>query len=133
MNMKKWGVALSLAATFGLMACGDSSSSDDFSCRVSSDANSVTMDMSYMGQSMSTEATLQGDKLVVSTTLKGFSSAEVDEACEEMKRQFRGGTCDGNTHTYTTDAEDATIEEMRVDAESSCKEMEADFEEYGDY
>ena len=133
MKMRILGLALSLSAAFGLMACGDSSSSDDFSCRVTSDANSVTMVMSNMGQSMSTEATLQGNKLVVSTTLKGFTSSEVDETCEYLKRQFGGGTCDGNTHTYTTDAEDATIEEMRVDAEESCKEMEAEFEEYDDY
>ncbi|MBR2272564.1 MAG: hypothetical protein IJ912_09645 [Fibrobacter sp.] len=50
MNMKKWGVVLSLAATFGLMACGDSSSgSDSPYCNVSSEGNTVTVKMGFQG------------------------------------------------------------------------------------
>lgn len=127
MNMKKWGVALSLAATLGLMACGDSSSSDDLSCKVSSDANSVTQTIRKDGQSMETTYTLKDGKAEILIEFSGFSDAEEDEACNESKHSFGGtGSCDNGTYTNTISAPGASIEEMKAEAEESCNEIEAE-------
>ena len=127
MNMKKVGVALSLTAAFGLMACGDSSSNANGgmpSCNVTSDANSVTRSMSYGGESVVVKQTIEGDYLITSTTFKGMTKDAVEEECEEAKYE-RGAevTCSGNTVTTKIQAAGVSIAKLKTLAESTCKEV----------
>ena len=107
--MKKMGLALSLTAAFGLMACGDSSSNANGgmpTCNVTSDANSVTMTSSFQGESYIQKVVIDGDFTIKTTTMKGMPQEDVDEECYITKMDNRGAevTCSGNTITVKDDA-----------------------------
>ena len=128
MNMKKMGLALSLTAAFGLMACGDSSSNANGgmpTCNVTSDANSVTMTSSFQGESYIQKVVIDGDFTIKTTTMKGMPQEDVDEECYITKMDKRGAdvTCSGNTITVKDDADGVTIEYLKKNAESMCKDI----------
>ncbi|WP_163437704.1 hypothetical protein [Fibrobacter succinogenes] len=128
MNMKKMGLALSLTAAFGLMACGDSSSNANGgmpTCNVTSDANSVTMTSSFQGESYIQKVVIDGDFTIKTTTMKGMPQEDVDEECYITKMDNRGAevTCSGNTITVKDDADGVTIEYLKKNAESMCKDI----------
>ena len=138
MNMKKLGLALSLTATFALLACGDSSSStsgaggDTPSCKVTSDDNSVTMTSSYQGQVYTQKVVLDGNYFITTTTMKGMSQAEIDEECEEQMEDNQSGdvTCDGNVITSREETMGQTLAQVKRIAEFGCDAMEGgDLEE----
>lgn len=127
MNMKKFGFALSLTAAFGLMACGDSSSSassDTPSCNVSSDANSVTRSMSYGGETFEVKQTIEGDYLITASTFKGMPKEDIEEACQEAKYDSDAEvTCEGNTVTSKVQAGGVTVDKLKTIAEGMCKDI----------
>lgn len=127
MNMKKLGFALSLTAAFGLMACGDSSSSASGgtpSCNVSSDANSVTRSMSYGGETVEVKQTIEGDYLITASTYKGMPKEAVEEECQEAKYDRNAEvTCEGNTVTTKVEAAGMTIAKLKSLAEGMCKDI----------
>jgi hypothetical protein len=142
MNMKKLGFALSLTAAFGLMACGDSSSSASGgtpSCNVSSDANSVTRSMSYGGETVEVKQTIEGDYLITASTYKGMPKEAVEEECQEAKYDRNAEvTCEGNTVTTKVEAGGMTIAKLKSLAEGMCKDISSgvnmdDEEEEDDY
>ena len=142
MNMKKLGFALSLTAAFGLMACGDSSSSASGgtpSCNVSSDANSVTRSMSYGGETVEVKQTIEGDYLITASTYKGMPKEAVEEECQEAKYDRNAEvTCEGNTVTTKVEAAGMTIAKLKSLAEGMCKDISSgvnmdDEEEEDDY
>jgi hypothetical protein len=142
MNMKKLGFALSLTAAFGLMACGDSSSSASGgtpSCNVSSDANSVTRSMSYGGETVEVKQTIEGDYLITASTYKGMPKEAVEEECQEAKYDGNAEvTCEGNTVTTKVEAGGMTIAKLKSLAEGMCKDISSgvnmdDEEEEDDY
>lgn len=127
MNMKKLGFALSLTAAFGLMACGDSSSSANGgtpSCNVSSDANSVTRSMSYGGETVEVKQTIEGDYLITASTYKGMPKEAVEEECQEAKYDINAEvTCEGNTVTTKVEAAGVTVAKLKSLAEGMCKDI----------
>ena len=127
MNMKKLGFALSLTAAFGLMACGDSSSSASGgtpSCNVSSDANSVTRSMSYGGETVEVKQTIEGDYLITASTYKGMPKEAVEEECQEAKYDRNAEvTCEGNTVTTKVEAAGVTVAKLKSLAEGMCKDI----------
>lgn len=127
MNMKKLGFALSLTAAFGLMACGDSSSSASGgtpSCNVSSDANSVTRSMSYGGETVEVKQTIEGDYLITASTYKGMPKEAVEEECQEAKYDSNAEvTCEGNTVTTKVEAAGVTVAKLKSLAEGMCKDI----------
>lgn len=127
MNMKKLGFALSLTAAFGLMACGDSSSSASGgtpSCNVSSDANSVTRSMSYGGETVEVKQTIEGDYLITASTYKGMPKEAVEEECQEAKYDRNAEvTCEGNTVTTKVEAAGETVAKLKSLAEGMCKDI----------
>ena len=127
MNMKKLGFALSLTAAFGLMACGDSSSSASGgtpSCNVSSDANSVTRSMSYGGETVEVKQTIEGDYLITASTYKGMPKEAVEEECQEAKYDINAEvTCEGNTVTTKVEAAGVTVAKLKSLAEGMCKDI----------
>ena len=138
MNMKKWGVVLSLAATLGLMACGDSSSgSDSPYCNVSSEGNTVTVKMGFQGQSTETTEVLdENGYLTMTVVYSGFSQEELNAECREAKQKMGSDvTCEGNTITGKAYA-GTSIETVVKQNEFQCKLIEAldaeDFEGYED-
>ena len=141
MNMKKLGFALSLTAAFGLMACGDSSSSASGgtpSCNVSSDANSVTRSMSYGGETVEVKQTIEGDYLITASTYKGMPKEAVEEECQEAKYDINAEvTCEGNTVTTKVEAAGVTVAKLKSLAEGMCKDISSgvnmDDEEEDDY
>lgn len=142
MNMKKLGFALSLTAAFGLMACGDSSSSASGgtpSCNVSSDANSVTRSMSYGGETVEVKQTIEGDYLITASTYKGMPKEAVEEECQEAKYDINAEvTCEGNTVTTKVEAAGVTVAKLKSLAEGMCKDISSgvnmdDEEEEDDY
>ena len=141
MNMKKIGFALSLTAAFGLMACGDSSSSASGgtpSCNVSSDANSVTRSMSYGGETVEVKQTIEGDYLITASTYKGMPKEAVEEECQEAKYDGNAEvTCEGNTVTTKVEAGGMTIAKLKSLADGMCKDISSgvnmDDEEEDDY
>lgn len=142
MNMKKLGFALSLTAAFGLMACGDSSSSAGGgtpSCNVSSDANSVTRSMSYGGETVEVKQTIEGDYLITASTYKGMPKEAVEEECQEAKYDRNAEvTCEGNTVTTKVEAAGVTVAKLKSLAEGMCKDISSgvnmdDEEEEDDY
>lgn len=142
MNMKKLGFALSLTAAFGLMACGDSSSSASGgtpSCNVSSDANSVTRSMSYGGETVEVKQTIEGDYLITASTYKGMPKEAVEEECQEAKYDRNAEvTCEGNTVTTKVEAAGVTVAKLKSLAEGMCKDISSgvnmdDEEEEDDY
>lgn len=141
MNMKKLGFALSLTAAFGLMACGDSSSSASGgtpSCNVSSDANSVTRSMSYGGETVEVKQTIEGDYLITASTYKGMPKEAVEEECQEAKYDGNAEvTCEGNTVTTKVEAGGMTIAKLKSLADGMCKDISSgvnmDDEEEDDY
>ena len=141
MNMKKLGFALSLTAAFGLMACGDSSSSASGgtpSCNVSSDANSVTRSMSYGGETVEVKQTIEGDYLITASTYKGMPKEAVEEECQEAKYDINAEvTCEGNTVTTKVEAAGVTVAKLKSLADGMCKDISSgvnmDDEEEDDY
>ncbi|WP_144265026.1 hypothetical protein [Fibrobacter sp. UWB5] len=139
--MKKLGLALSLTAAFGLMACGDSSSSASGgtpSCNVSSDANSVTRSMSYGGETVEVKQTIEGDYLITASTYKGMPKEAVEEECQEAKYDINAEvTCEGNTVTTKVEAAGVTVAKLKSLAEGMCKDISSgvnmDDEEEDDY
>ena len=127
MNMTKLGLALSLTAAFGLMACGDSSSSASGgtpSCNVSSDANSVTRSMSYGGETVEVKQTIEGDYLITASTYKGMPKEAVEEECQEAKYDGNAEvTCEGNTVTTKVEAGGMTIAKLKSLADGMCKDI----------
>ena len=127
MNMKKLGFALSLTAAFGLMACGDSSSSASGgtpSCNVSSDANSVTRSMSYGGETVEVKQTIEGDYLITASTYKGMPKEAVEEECQEAKYDRNAEvSCEGNTVTTKVEAAGVTVAKLKSLAEGMCKDI----------
>lgn len=127
MNMKKLGFALSLTAAFGLMACGDSSSSASGgtpSCNVSSDANSVTRSMSYGGETVEVKQTIEGDYLITASTYKGMPKEAVEEECQDAKYDRNAEvTCEGNTVTTKVEAAGVTVAKLKSLAEGMCKDI----------
>ena len=127
MNLKILGMALSVAATFGLMACDNSSSSNGGvpSCKVTTDANSVTLTSSLGGQSMTEKAVIEGDYVIKTTTYKGISKSEVQEQCNEMKSYRKGldVTCGDNSVTVKGYAEGITVADLKKLADEECEDM----------
>lgn len=136
--MKKLGIALSVAALFGLAACDSSSSAsgNGISCNVTSDANSVTMSSSYMGQSYIEKYTISGETMITTITMKGMPQEEINEECEDTKDSYRWAevTCSGNNIVITDDADGATLEQLKKHAETGCNAMLSnDYDEDDDY
>ena len=138
MKMRILGLALSLSAAFGLMACGDSSSgSDSPYCNVSSEGNTVTVKMGFQGQSTETTEVLdENGYLTMTVVYSGFSQEELNAECREAKLKMGSDvTCEGNTIIGKGYA-GTTIETVVKQNELECKLIEAldaeDFEGYED-
>lgn len=134
MNMKKMGIALSLTAAFGLMACDDSSSasSDNNSnanptCSVSSDKNSVTTTMTKDGMTATMVAKIEDGYVVSTTTFTNTPKAEIDEACADEKADEDNVevTCKDNVITTKMKADGITLSTIKAGAEYGCKAAES--------
>lgn len=102
MSMKKWGVALLLAGAFGLVGCEsttEASSDNEISCKITSDANSVTQTYRYLGMKYTEEYRLQDDYAVTTKTYKNVPQADIDDDCYDDTYDFGSEyvTCSGNT------------------------------------
>ena len=135
MNMKNWGVALSLTAAFGLMACGDSSSNsnggDMPSCKTSSNANSASVTISSGGASQTTVYTVDGNFMVSTTTFKGLPNGVIEDECETAKLEAGAQvTCDGNKITTKIDmGKEIAVSDLKTQADLTCRAMEGDYED----
>ena len=137
MSIKVLGVALSLTAAFGLMACDNSSSSNKTpSCSVTSDANSVTMTSGYAGQSLIEKAVIEGDYIIKTSTYKGITSDDFEEECQDMKSYNRAldVTCEGRVITVKGSARGVTIDYLKQLAEEECADIKsADYDDDEDF
>ncbi|MBR6833322.1 MAG: hypothetical protein IKM81_08035 [Fibrobacter sp.] len=115
------------AATFDLMACGDSSSGcDSLYCKVSSEGNTVTVKMGFNGQSTETTEVLDENGYLTTTIVySGFSQKELNAVCEDAKQHMGPEvTCEGNTIIGKGYA-GTTIETVVKQNEFQCKFIEA--------
>jgi hypothetical protein len=135
MNMKKMGIALSLTAAFGLMACDDSSSASSENkdnganptCSVSSDKNSVTTTMTKDGMTATMVAKIEDGYVVSTTTFTNTPKAEIDEACADEKADEENVevTCKDNTVTTKMKADGITLSTIKAGADYGCKAAES--------
>jgi hypothetical protein len=135
MNMKKMGIALSLTAAFGLMACDDSSSASSENkdnganptCSVSSDKNSVTTTMTKDGMTATMVAKIEDGYVVSTTTFTNTPKAEIDEACADEKADEDNVevTCKDNVITTKMEADGITLSTIKAGADYGCKAAES--------
>lgn len=135
MNMKKLGIALSLTAAFGLMACDDSSSASSENkdnganptCSVSSDKNSVTTTMTKDGMTATMVAKIEDGYVVSTTTFTNTPKAEIDEACADEKADEDNVevTCKDNVITTKMKADGITLSTIKAGADYGCKAAES--------
>lgn len=135
MNMKKMGIALSLTAAFGLMACDDSSSASSENkdnganptCSVSSDKNSVTTTMTKDGMTATMVAKIEDGYVVSTTTFTNTPKAEIDEACADEKADEENVevTCKDNVITTKMEADGITLSTIKAGADYGCKAAES--------
>lgn len=98
MNFKKIGMGIALTAAFGLMACGDDSSSspaasaDSLYCKVIDDGKTVGFEFDANPVYMKTTYTINSDgslTLYVKESLSGsLAGAELDAACKAAKSEY---------------------------------------------
>lgn len=138
------------AATFFLVACDDGDSNSIFPrgegdepyCTVTKGENSVSQEIYEPGIAWGeATATLDGNKAVVRIEQYFYGTeAEIDEKCFEMdaKREYfdKGSYfCGQNGAAYTITApasEDDNIDDLALDMESECRDLQEYWDEYGD-
>jgi len=144
MISKKFALALSLTAAFGLIACDDSSSSPNsdtptdpsqvkIDCEVSTSGNAVTVKygVASVGEMVTTTFELNGDEIIETFvedfTTSNLNAAIVDEACEDAKKENKDAeiTCSGKTITVVTteDAEGQSLDDLKKMADGMCEAM----------
>jgi len=136
--MKKILFALSLTAAFGLMACGDDSSSSASdkegaveNCKVSRDGDKVLVNVSFDGLSETVTMTIDAEGLITEVAkINGdISKADFDKACNEEKADEDNLSVDcdesANTITVTYKDEDLNnIDELETDSQAMCALMQ---------
>lgn len=156
MKFKKLAFGLSLTAAFGLMACGDDSSSSPNAtgdltpkCSVSSTDNSVGYTMTSGSVSTVFTAKVNKDGSITYTSTQTFpsstfSSSELKMECEAAKKDASSEnvelTCksDEISATWTDDAdEDVTLADLKKEYQFLCdaltdKKPSFDFEDDDD-
>lgn len=127
MNFKKLGIVLTLSATFGLMACGDdsSSASNTISCKVSKTESSYKSVSKYMGEEIIFEVSIDDNGIMTTTETSPLDDYNRDD-CEE-----EGVTCKDNKfiQTYTSainlsEGDAAAIKKEAIERASSQDEEE---------
>ena len=129
--LKKFGMGLALTATFGLLACDDSSSGSDggtvtVSCKVESE-NPLVTKMSEGGISFTTKYELDKDGKLVQT-YEYSSQAIADDECTDLEKEMGevDVTCEGKK-VIVVDREPISekVFKTTVDiAKSACQEMD---------
>lgn len=136
MQFRKFGMALALSASFGLLACGDDSSSgkssptagDDevtTSCTIQKDPFKKIYKIDGYGTA-ETSLTYKDGKITITTVSKMTSQAYADKVCKESKEDedLTSVKCDGKTVTVTETekGEKEDLEFFKKSLEQSCKE-----------
>ena len=146
--MKKLFMALSLTAAFGLMACGDDSSSSAKSgdgkvekCEVTRDGDNVLVKLVADGITMNTTLSIDAEGVITEVAkLEGdFSQADFDKECAEQKADQGNLSveCDASNNTISGTYKDETVAnadeleaqhkimcDMVLDPEGFAKELE---------
>lgn len=139
MDFKKLGLGLALTASFGLMACGDDSSSSPTTagdltpkCSVSSTDNSVGYTVTSGSVSTVFTAKVNKDGSITYTSTQTFpsstfSSSELKMECEAAKKDASGEnvelTCNSDkiAATWTEDAnEDVSLADLKKEYQLLC-------------
>lgn len=125
MDIKKIGLGLVLAASFGLMACGDDSSSgaggdDTISCKVIDEDNAIGYEMSTYGIVLSYTSTFNKDGSVT-THMKevynsSYSNSVIEMACQEAKEEsdredYDFFKCENGVIEYQYTEKDADVDD----------------------
>jgi hypothetical protein len=156
--MKKLFMALSLTAAFGLMACGDDSSSSATNkagdgtvekCDVSRDGDNVLVKLVANGITMNTTLSIGADGVITEVAkFEGdFSQADFDKECAEQKADSENISveCDASANTITgtykdeavddvddLEAENTSMCNMVMNPEEFAKEFEESLEQLED-
>lgn len=154
--MKKLFMALSLTAAFGLMACGDDSSSSAKSsdgkvekCDVSRDGDNVLVKLVADGITMNTTLSIDAEGVITEVAkLEGdFSQADFDKECAEQKADPDNISveCDASANTITGTYKDEAVDDvdaleaentlmcnMVMNPEEFAKELEESLEQLED-
>ena len=154
--MKKLFMALSLTAAFGLMACGDDSSSSAKSgdgtvekCDVSRDGDNVLVKLVADGITMNTTLSIGADGVITEVAkFEGNVTKEAfDQECAEQKADQGNLSveCDASANTITGTYKDETVAnadeleaqnkimcDMVLDPEGFAKELEESLEQLED-
>lgn len=98
MQLRKIGLGLILSAAFGLVACGDDSSSspsasgdNGVSCKVIDNGNTIGYSLNLSGVEMSMTYTFGTDKVtthIKETFPSSYSTAQWKAACDEAKAEY---------------------------------------------
>lgn len=126
-----------LAMTLGLVACGDSSSSENgAACEVSRSGNTVKLYNAYMGATYTSTAQIAGDDKITFHSVYTYpTQAYADEACkEEMEEaeEWRDGSykvsCSGKSVIVDDYNEYFHVDESDLDeVEAGWNKMCTDF------
>lgn len=131
MTIKKLGFCLFLTASFGLLACGDSSSGSnpDFieECKFT-DHNSNLFTIEIAGLSQKFE--YLGDKYTFTQDYDGdlVTAEEIESACEDAKKESPESTitCKGS-HISVTDVISADeFELLKAASKKTCEEFKGE-------
>lgn len=138
--LKKFGLAVVSLAAFGLVACGDDSSSasagdvdGSVNCDVTTKGNTVTMTYGMKGlYTNKISITIDGDKLTMESETYGGPEASL--ACKAAEEEARKDgedvsiKCKGDMIyvTETDDSNGTTLDEIKDGLEMQCKVMSAD-------
>jgi hypothetical protein len=132
--MKKILFALSLTAAFGLMACGDDSSSSASdkegaveNCKVSRDGDKVLVNVSFDGLSETVTMTIDAEGLITEVAkINGdISKADFDKACNEEKADEDNLSvdCDESAKTITVTYKDEdlkSVDDLETTSQAMC-------------
>ena len=132
--MKKLFMALSLTAAFGLMACGDDSSSSANSndgnvekCKVTKDGDNVVVDIAVDGMNQTVTMSINAEGLVteVAKVNGDVSKADFDKACNEEKADEDNLSvdCDESAKTITVTYKDEdlkSVDDLETTSQAMC-------------
>lgn len=130
MSIKKFGLALSLFAAFGLMACGDDSSSSTNSgddavvhCKFTSDATSFKSVTTDGDTTATVTGTLEKDVFTIKFDMPddGECEDDADDADESMTIECKDGL-EIMTHVVEGEEAKAAFDTAKKEAESECKD-----------
>ena len=135
MKFKMLGLALSLTAAFGLVACSDDSSSSGSKggvdeCKVTREGDKVFVKLVDDGVTMNTTRSIDADGVI--TEIAKFSGkvskADFDASCKEQQddKTNLSVECDESTNTITGTYKDEDIEnadDLEADDRFMCEMM----------